>query len=225
MRSHRTPTTTSPPHGSPAARPEEPRMIGRAGPSSEDVGRMGQTSEMRARLSEAPATTGSAPGWRRPSQLGWRASTGSSRCAATKELLPITPASSVTAAMAKRRVRRAHRHHRAGDRRLRGVRTMTPQDHESPVVVRSAHGTLAAQWCVYDVRMARVNVYLPDELIEEARAAGLNVSSVAQRALRQELTLHRSDDWLGRVKALPRTSVEHSAAVDAIDAARSDLGW
>ena len=73
--------------------------------------------------------------------------------------------------------------------------------------------------------MARVNVYLPDELIEEARAAGLNVSSVAQRALRQELTLHRSDEWLERVKGLPRTSVEHSQAVDAIDAARSDLGW
>ncbi|HZQ26090.1 MAG TPA: type II toxin-antitoxin system CcdA family antitoxin [Acidimicrobiales bacterium] len=73
--------------------------------------------------------------------------------------------------------------------------------------------------------MARVNVYLPDELIEEARAAGLNVSSVAQRALRQELTLHRSDDWLDRVRALPRTSVEHSEAVEAIDAARSDLGW
>lgn len=78
---------------------------------------------------------------------------------------------------------------------------------------------------VYYVRMARVNVYLPDELIEEARAAGLNVSSVAQRALRQELTLHRSDDWLDRVTALPRTSVDHGEAVDAVDAARSDLGW
>ena len=73
--------------------------------------------------------------------------------------------------------------------------------------------------------MARVNVYLPDELIEEARAAGLNVSSVAQRALRQELTLHRSDDWLHRVTALPPTSVDHSEVVGAIDAARSDLGW
>jgi post-segregation antitoxin (ccd killing protein) len=73
--------------------------------------------------------------------------------------------------------------------------------------------------------MARVNVYLPDELIEEARAAGLNVSSVAQRALRQELTVHRSDDWLNRVTSLPRTSVDHTEAVDAVDAARSDLGW
>lgn len=78
---------------------------------------------------------------------------------------------------------------------------------------------------MYDVCMARVNVYFPDELIEEARAAGLNVSSVAQRALRQELAGHRSDDWLDRVTALPRTSVDHSEAVDALDAARSDLGW
>lgn len=72
--------------------------------------------------------------------------------------------------------------------------------------------------------MARVNVYLPEELVEEVRAAGLNVSNVAQRALRRELTRHRSEDWLDRVRSFPRTSVSHEEALDAVETARSELG-
>ena len=37
------------------------------------------------------------------------------------------------------------------------------------------------------VRMARANVYLPDELHERARRADLNVSELTQRAIREEL--------------------------------------
>ena len=37
------------------------------------------------------------------------------------------------------------------------------------------------------MRMARVNITLPDELYERARAAGLNISQVTQRALAAEL--------------------------------------
>lgn len=40
---------------------------------------------------------------------------------------------------------------------------------------------------VYGVRMARVNVTIPDDLHRAARAAGLNVSRVAQNALAAEL--------------------------------------
>ncbi len=40
---------------------------------------------------------------------------------------------------------------------------------------------------VYAVRMARVNVTIPDEVIERARAAGVNVSRVATEALLDEL--------------------------------------
>lgn len=74
------------------------------------------------------------------------------------------------------------------------------------------------------MRMARVNVYLPDDLVERVRAAGLNVSNVAQTALRRELDRRRSLDWLGRVSSLPRTSVSHAEALDAVDAARSEFG-
>lgn len=37
------------------------------------------------------------------------------------------------------------------------------------------------------MRMARVNITVPDELIEQARSAGLNVSRVAATALADEL--------------------------------------
>lgn len=72
--------------------------------------------------------------------------------------------------------------------------------------------------------MARVNVYLPDELVERVRAAGLNVSNVAQNALRRELDRRRSSDWLARIRSLPPTSVSHADALDAVEAARSDFG-
>ena len=40
---------------------------------------------------------------------------------------------------------------------------------------------------VYSMRMARVNISVPDELLGRARAAGLNVSRLAAAALAEEL--------------------------------------
>jgi enamine deaminase RidA (YjgF/YER057c/UK114 family) len=40
---------------------------------------------------------------------------------------------------------------------------------------------------VYSMRMARVNLTVPDDLLEQARAAGLNVSRLAAAALADEL--------------------------------------
>jgi post-segregation antitoxin (ccd killing protein) len=40
---------------------------------------------------------------------------------------------------------------------------------------------------VYSMRMVRVNITVPDELLEHARAAGLNVSRIAAAALAEEL--------------------------------------
>ena len=57
--------------------------------------------------------------------------------------------------------------------------------------------------------MARVNVYLPDELAEEARAAGLNVSNITQDALRRELAARRTSEWVARVSKLAPTGVTH----------------
>jgi len=46
------------------------------------------------------------------------------------------------------------------------------------------------------MRMARVNITIPDELHEGARRAGLNVSQLAQRAVATEL------DRLAKIAAL-----------------------
>jgi post-segregation antitoxin (ccd killing protein) len=74
------------------------------------------------------------------------------------------------------------------------------------------------------MRMTRVNVYLPDELAREARAAGLNISRVAQDALSSKLAQGETDRWLDRLDRLPRVGVSHSSVIAAIDGARAELG-
>ena len=71
--------------------------------------------------------------------------------------------------------------------------------------------------------MARVNVYLPDELARQARAAGLNISGVTQEALQRALTGSDTDRWLDRLEALPRTEIAHERVIEAIDGAREEL--
>ncbi len=74
------------------------------------------------------------------------------------------------------------------------------------------------------MRMARVNVYLPDELAREARAAGLNISGVAQAALSGALACSETDRWLDRLDRLPRADIPHRSVIEAIDEARAELG-
>ena len=73
------------------------------------------------------------------------------------------------------------------------------------------------------MRMARVNVYLPDDLAEASRAAGLNVSRIAQDALRAALDAVATRTWIDEVRALPSTGVSHEDALDAVRAARDEL--
>ncbi len=77
---------------------------------------------------------------------------------------------------------------------------------------------------MYTMRMARVNVYLPDELAREARAAGLNISGIAQTALSSTLAQSETDRWLDRLDRLPRADVAHTSVIQAIDEARAELG-
>jgi post-segregation antitoxin (ccd killing protein) len=73
------------------------------------------------------------------------------------------------------------------------------------------------------MRMARVNVYLPDELAAEAKAAGLNVSSLTQEALRSALAAGRVDDWLDDVAAMRPLGIDHRAVAEAVAAAKNDF--
>jgi len=74
------------------------------------------------------------------------------------------------------------------------------------------------------MRMARVNVYLPDELAQRARSAGLNISKVAQQALSDNLAQNETDRWLDRLEGLPRADIPHTRVIEAIDDARNELG-
>lgn len=72
--------------------------------------------------------------------------------------------------------------------------------------------------------MARVNVYLPDELAERARVAGMSISGVTQEALRSALAGVDTDHWLDRLEQLPRAEVPHERVIQALDDARDELG-
>jgi post-segregation antitoxin (ccd killing protein) len=73
------------------------------------------------------------------------------------------------------------------------------------------------------MRMARVNVYLPDDLAEASRAAGLNVSRIAQDALRAALDAVATTAWLHDVLALPTSGVTHADVLGAVRTARDEL--
>ncbi len=73
------------------------------------------------------------------------------------------------------------------------------------------------------MRMARVNVYLPNSLAAEAKAAGLNVSSLTQEALRSALAASRTDDWLDSLAAVRSTGVDHAAVAAAVAAAKDEI--
>lgn len=66
------------------------------------------------------------------------------------------------------------------------------------------------------MRMARVNITVPDELIERARAAGLNVSRLAATAVAEELDrlakIGELDAYLAELDAELGPVPEHETA-------------
>ncbi len=73
------------------------------------------------------------------------------------------------------------------------------------------------------MRMARVNVYLPDSLAVAVREAGLNVSGITQDALAAALADRETDRWLDDVARLRPTAATHAQVLDAVAAARDEL--
>jgi post-segregation antitoxin (ccd killing protein) len=78
---------------------------------------------------------------------------------------------------------------------------------------------------VYSMRMSRVNITVPDEVIAQARKAGLNVSRVATTALIEELDRRAKtqalDTYLAKLEAElgpigPEEAAEAAAWVDAV---------
>ncbi|MFD4429942.1 type II toxin-antitoxin system CcdA family antitoxin [Nocardia sp. NPDC058497] len=70
--------------------------------------------------------------------------------------------------------------------------------------------------------MARLNVYVPDELAERARAAGVNVSALTQAAIIAALEENATATWLAELTDRPE--IPHDRVMSAIDAARDEFG-
>lgn len=73
------------------------------------------------------------------------------------------------------------------------------------------------------MRIARVNVYLPDDLAKQVKKAGLNVSGLTQDAIRSALAAGQTTEWLGRVGKLTPTGATHDAVMFAVAGAKDDL--
>lgn len=71
--------------------------------------------------------------------------------------------------------------------------------------------------------MSRVNVYLPDDLADQARKAGLNISSLTQGAIRASLAERDLTSWQKRVAELPPATVDHRAVIEAVRSAKDEL--
>ena len=76
------------------------------------------------------------------------------------------------------------------------------------------------------MRMARINVYLPDELATEVKEADLNISAITQEALRQSLAARRMNHWLDLLDGAPRhfPNVTHEDVLEAVQASREEFG-
>lgn len=73
--------------------------------------------------------------------------------------------------------------------------------------------------------MARVNVYLPDELAASAREAGLNISGLTQDAVQDALAAVSTDRWLDRLEhRQQRHNIAHERVLKALEDARSEFG-
>ena len=72
--------------------------------------------------------------------------------------------------------------------------------------------------------MGRVNVYLPDDLADAARAAGINVSGVTQEALKAALAERDTNSWLDSLVRISPTKVTHDHVLGAVHAARDEMG-
>lgn len=75
--------------------------------------------------------------------------------------------------------------------------------------------------CVYRcVYMARINIYMPDELAEAVRAADMNLSNLAQVAAERELARMRVSSWLSRVLFGRTRNISPEATLEALRSTR-----
>ena len=68
--------------------------------------------------------------------------------------------------------------------------------------------------------MARVNVYIPDDLAAAARELHLNLSSLTQEAIRSRAAAWSTDAWLATLRPAISPGTPHEAVIRALDEVR-----
>jgi post-segregation antitoxin (ccd killing protein) len=72
--------------------------------------------------------------------------------------------------------------------------------------------------------MAKVTIYMPDDLLAEAKDAELNISGLAQAAVAAALRRAKTDAWLEELGRRPRSSVGSEDVDRALREVRDSWG-
>lgn len=72
--------------------------------------------------------------------------------------------------------------------------------------------------------MVLVSLHLPDDLVEQARAADLDISGLAQDAIRRALDVHAVNEWLDDLASLPSLDIDPVIVKEAVRAAKDEFG-
>ena len=74
------------------------------------------------------------------------------------------------------------------------------------------------------MRVVLVSLHLPDDLVEQARAADLDISGLAQDAIRRALDAHAVNEWLDDLASLKPIDVDYDLVKQAVTAAKDEFG-
>ena len=72
--------------------------------------------------------------------------------------------------------------------------------------------------------MVLVNLHLPDDLVEQARAADLDMSRLAQDAIRRALDARAVNDWLDELASLPPAGIDPAVVKEVVRSAKDEFG-
>jgi len=72
--------------------------------------------------------------------------------------------------------------------------------------------------------MPKVSVYLPDDLYAEARARDLPLSKLTQEAVERAIRTASLDDWIERMRSLPRQTRSDIDTHAVLDEVRDEFG-
>ena len=94
----------------------------------------------------------------------------------------------------------------------------------TPSYAGSRRSSSPSAGCAYCVRMALVSLRLPDDLVEQARAADLDISGLARDAIRRVLDERAVNEWLDDLASLPSLGIDPAIVKEAVRAAKDEFG-